>query len=439
MKPLTRIQWLICTVAAFGFAFDSYELLMLPLIVQPALIDLTGYAPGSADLNRWVGLMFFVPAVCAGIFGLMGGLLVDRFGRKRLLVWSILLYAFSACAAGYSTSASMLLALRSATFVGVSLEFVAAVAWLAELFPDPRQREKVIGTTQLFHALGGIMATGSYYLVVTYGPMLPVIQGTHEPWRYMLISGVIPALPLMLIRPFLPESPIWQEKKLAGTLKRPSLAELFQPALRRTTLITALMVAMTYGAASGALQQVPRIVPGLDTVRELSTTEQQQTATGFYATQEFGALAGRMLLAFLAIRIIQRRRLLRVFQVPGLIVVPLAFLFAAAGEIQLFMLCNFAMGAFTLGQASFWGNYLPRVYPTHLRGTGESFAHNVGGRMLGTTGAVLTTQLTNIMPGGTPTLQLAYACAVVGFSVYLIGLIASFFLPEPAAHGQLPE
>src|SRR5262245_60225383 len=88
---LTRTQWLICIVAALGFAFDAYELLMLPLIVQPALIDLTGFAAGSPDINRWVGLMFFVPAVCAGVFGLMGGLLVDRFGRKRLLVWSILL------------------------------------------------------------------------------------------------------------------------------------------------------------------------------------------------------------------------------------------------------------------------------------------------------------------------------------------------------------
>jgi hypothetical protein len=90
------------------------------------------------------------------------------------------------------------------------------------------------------------------------------------------------------------------------------------------------------------------LVPGLETVRELPRTEQQQTASGFYATQEFGSLTGRLLLAFLTIRIIQRRRLLRVFQVPGLVVVPVTFLFAAAGEIQLFMLCNFSIGVFTL-------------------------------------------------------------------------------------------
>ena len=58
---------------------------------------------------------------------------------------------------------------RCCTFVGVCVEFVAAVAWLAELFPNPKQREAVVGYTQAFGSLGGIMVTGAYYLVVTYG------------------------------------------------------------------------------------------------------------------------------------------------------------------------------------------------------------------------------------------------------------------------------
>ena len=92
----------------------------------------------------------------------------------------------------------------------------------------------------------------------------------------------------------------------------------------------------------------------------------------------------------------------------------------------------------TIAQFSFWGNYLPRVYPVHLRGTGESFAANVGGRMFGTSAALITTQLVPYMPGnGIPT-KLAYACAVVGTSVYVIGLIASSWLPEPKKE-DLPE
>src|ERR671925_737809 len=101
---LTPLQWLICIIAALGFAFDSYELLMLPLIVRPALADLLGVAPNSLEVNAWVGTMQYVPAVAGGIFGLLGGYLTDLFGRRRVLVWSILLYAFSAFFAGYSTS-----------------------------------------------------------------------------------------------------------------------------------------------------------------------------------------------------------------------------------------------------------------------------------------------------------------------------------------------
>src|SRR5918999_7847 len=210
---LTPVQWLICAIAALGFAFDIYEVLMAPLVVGPAVGELTGARPGSPDFNYWVGLFFWVPAIVGGAFGLLGGYLTDRYGRRRVLVWSILLYAFSAMAAGYSTSVEMLLVLRSTTYIGVFVEFVAAVAWIAELFDDPKQREAALGYTQAFSSVGGLMVTGAYYLAVTYGHLLPPIQGGHEAWRYTLISGVIPALPLILIRPFLPESPKWLEKK----------------------------------------------------------------------------------------------------------------------------------------------------------------------------------------------------------------------------------
>src|ERR671912_629429 len=123
---LTPVQWLICVIAALGFAFDIYEVLMAPLVVGPAIGELTGARPGTPDFNYWVGLFFWVPAIVGGAFGLLGGYLTDRFGRRRVLVWSILLYAFSAMAAGFSTSIEMLLILRSTTYIGVFVEFVPA-------------------------------------------------------------------------------------------------------------------------------------------------------------------------------------------------------------------------------------------------------------------------------------------------------------------------
>src|SRR5262249_43665 len=106
--------------------------------------------------------LFYIPALAGGIFGMVGGYLTDLFGRRRILVWSILLYAFSAAAAAYATSLPVLLFLRCTTFIGVSVEFVAAVAWLAELFPDAPQREKVLGYPQAFYSRGGMMGTGGY-------------------------------------------------------------------------------------------------------------------------------------------------------------------------------------------------------------------------------------------------------------------------------------
>ncbi len=434
---LTRTQWLICAVAAIGFAFDIYEILVLPLIVRPALMELGPLAPGTPEFNAWVGWLLWIPAVAGGIFGLLGGYLTDRFGRRKVLTWSILLYAFSAVGAGFSTSLPMLLFFRTTTFVGVCVEFVAAVAWLAELFPDPKRREAVLGYTQAFSSVGGLMVTFAYTFAVDLGPMLPLVRGGHEPWRYTLMSGIIPAIPLIVIRPFLPESPTWRRKKESGTLKRPSLAEIFQPRLRKTTIVTALMFACSYGAAFGAIQHLPRIVPGLPEVQNLPRPQIETAVGEVQRDQEIGGLLGRLALAFLAVRILSRRALLRVFQVPGLILVPLVFLYPAVNNLALLKWGAFFAGFFTVAQFSFWGNYLPRVYPTHLRGTGEGFAANIGGRMIGTFAAVVTTQLANVMPGATPPTKLTYAAALVAFLVYFGGFVLSFFLPEPPE--TLPE
>jgi MFS family permease len=154
-------QWVICGVAALGFAFDLYEAIVLPLVVRPALIGLGNLQPGSAGFNTWVGLLFYIPLACGGLFGFLGGYLTDLLGRRRVLVWSILLYAFSAWATAYATNMPELLIFRCATVVGICVEYVAGVAWIAELFSSPKQRELVLGYTQAAFGLGGLMATGA--------------------------------------------------------------------------------------------------------------------------------------------------------------------------------------------------------------------------------------------------------------------------------------
>src|SRR6266576_1932802 len=116
---LTPVEWLICAVACIGFAFDTYELLVLTLTVQPALSEFLIAKPGSAAFNHWIGMLFYVPAISGGIFGLLGGYFIDRLGRRRILLWSILLFCFSAFATAYSASALHLLIFRCTTLVGV--------------------------------------------------------------------------------------------------------------------------------------------------------------------------------------------------------------------------------------------------------------------------------------------------------------------------------
>jgi hypothetical protein len=98
----------------------------------------------------------------------------------------------------------------------------------------------------------------------------------------------------------------------------------------------------------------------------------------------------------------------------------------------------FFAGFFTVAQFSFWGNYLPRVYPTYLRGTGESFAANIGGRLFGTSFAWVTATLAVTPDRAFAPTKLAYVAAAVGFGVYVVGFVSSFFLPEPKGDA-LPE
>jgi MFS family permease len=471
-------------MAAIGFAFDIYELLMLPLIIKPAISALSEptvaalveggmsqadakalWVPGGTSYTGWARTLFFMPALVGGVFGLLGGYLTDLLGRRRVLTGSILLYAFSAMAAGFCTDLYQLLFCRCLVFIGVCVEFVAAVAWLAELFDDPKQREKVLGYTQAFSSVGGLLVGAANILAAWLAKeqILPAIYGNHEAWRYTLISGVIPALPLIFIRPFLPESPKWQQKKNAGQLKRPSIAELFSPGLVKTTVVTTLMFAASYGIAFGAIQQLPQILSGHLAIVKTADEEAANQAKAISAKsgkpvpppqlkgitanikdtevasvtlwQEIGGLVGRFALAILAVAIVSRRGLLRLFQIPALIFIPLLFYWistAIKAEDSLLMikLGVFVAGFFTVAQFSFWGNYIPRVFPLHLRGTGESFAANIGGRVIGTAAAWLTLTFSAATPPDPG--KIAIVGAIVAGSYALVGFLLSFFMTEPS-------
>ena len=153
--------------------------------------------------------------------------------------------------------------------------------------------------------------------------------------------------------------------------------------------------------------------------------------------QEVGGLVGRVLLAFAALYIASRRALLRLFLVPSLIFIPGLFWwmsnnFATLEVLGLVKWAVFAAGLLLVAQFSFWGNYIPRVFPLHLRGTGESFAANIGGRVLGTSMAWIFFTYSASTPPNPG--KMAATAAAIALVMGLIGFALTFLLPEP-----LPE
>ncbi len=485
---LTNTHWLIIIIASIGFLFDTYELLMTPLVAAPAISELLKLPMNNPIVTSWVGSLLWISALCGGVFGLLGGWLVDRFGRKTMMAASIFMYSFSPFAAAYSTSIEMFVFFRSTTFIGVCVEFVAAITWLAEVFEDKKQKEKWMGITQAFASLGGVFVTMISVWITKHGADLPHIGlpaglGSNDPssWRYLLMTGILPAIPIALLLPFVPESLVWKNKKATGTLKRPSFGALFAPELRRVTLVTAALSACAYGIAFGALQvTVARVTPGLPELREqakslaplrkagedlnkqlnaLPATDParkdlvakikenfgqqkplndkvKEMANTVQFHQEMGGLLGRVLLALLLIWGISRVALLKVFQVPALIVLPVTYFYFFHQGGTAFMWAYGLCGLLTVAQFSYFGEYLPKVFPLHLRGTGGSFATNVGGRMIGTSMAFVTTNLVAPMLAGTGPLlpmHVAKAAGIVATVIVILSFLIGLLLPEPKA------
>ena len=96
------VKWTICVVASLGFLFDIYVVLVGPLILQPALIELGNLKPGTPDYRDWAGNLFWIPPLVGGFCGLWGGYLADRFGRRRILTYSRA--AWNGCSAAVDQS-----------------------------------------------------------------------------------------------------------------------------------------------------------------------------------------------------------------------------------------------------------------------------------------------------------------------------------------------
>ena len=174
-----------------------------------------------------------------------------------------------------------------------------------------------------------------------------------------------------------------------------------------------------------------------DVVRGGAATATHDIDKSFFCPffQEMGGLSGRIALALLIIVGLSRKDILRLLQAPLVMILPLAYFYFYPKGGENFFWAYAACGFLTVAQFSYVGEYLPRVFPLHLRGTGGSFATNVGGRMIGTSAALLTTTVVAPMIAGGATLvrpvHVAQAAGYVGLSVAVIAFALGWFLPEP--------
>ena len=270
---------------------------------------------------------------------------------------------------------------------------------------------------------------------------------------------------------------MWKQKKRTGTLKRPSFAELFSPRdcaddRGDDDLVGVRLRGRVRGDSDDAAANRPRPArhrssdPPKPVARggrrnsrktEPGTPERGEAAKQLAAAkkaagpetlkaaadalkerrgniqrwQELGGLTGRILLAgaadlraqphsAAAVRGSRRGAAPRDVLLSG----PFANTWCSPSAI-------FFCGLLTVAQFSFLSEFLPRVFPMHLRGTGGSFATNFGGRMIGTMAATLNTEVVSKLFPGSPPMQVAAAAAVIGGTAYLIALVASFVLPAP--------
>ena len=309
---------------------------MLPLIVRPALVELLHVPPNeSRRSTTGSASLFYVPAVAGGIFGLLGGYLTDllrpparaglehpalrRLGVRRRLLDD----RCTSCSSGAAARSSACASSSSPRSRGSS-----------ELFPNPKQREAVVGYTQAFGSIGGVMVTGAYYLVVTYGRS--PAGGPRRPRGVALHADVGRHPGDSAHRdPSVPAG-------VAGLAREEGGGHAQASELRRAVPPRVPPDDDRHDDHDGVRLRAPRSArfsrcrASCRACRKCGRCRApaiEQTVSAVQSFQEFGGLAGRIVLAFLAVRIVSRRKLLHLFQIPGLILLPIVFLFAATSSL----------------------------------------------------------------------------------------------------------
>ncbi len=430
-KELNRYQWFVLLVSSLGWLFDTMDQQLFNLARRPAIAELLHMAPGDpnraaaiAEYSGYATMIFMIGWASGGlVFGILG----DRIGRVKTMIFTILLYSLFTGLSVLSTGIWDFSAYRFLTGLGVGGQFAVGVALVAETMPD-RARPFALGSLQALSAVGNMLAA---LIGITLGRLEE--SGTvASAWRWMFVVGALPAFLCLAIFRRLKEPEQWQRaKKLKTNLG--SMSELFtDPRWRRNAIVGLLL------AFSGVVGLWGIGFFSFDLLRSVldktSLSAGQKTFwTGMTSLlQNAGAFFG--IYAFTHITHYTGRR--RAF----------AFAFVAAMGATAFTfwnLKNFSdifwmipiMGFCQLSLFGGYAIYLPELFPTRMRSTGTSFCYNVG-RFVAALGPLTLGLLTSRVFSGQAE-PMRYAGVTMSL-VFLIGLATLPFAPETKGK-PLPE
>jgi MFS family permease len=399
--------------ANLGWFFDGFETYSLILTVAFVLKDLLP-AGSRHDIPLYAGATIAITLFGWAIGGLIGGVIADYAGRRRMLLWSIALYAVCTGLTALSWSWLSFAIFRFITGLALGSEWGTGTSLVAETWSD-RTRAKAAGIMQSGLGIGFFIASLAWHFLS--------VTGT-DAWRWMFVLGVLPALVAVFLWRRVPESGEWVAAQQRDGRRRRSISVrdltllevLRDPRLRKVTLIASVMSLVTTVAWWGISTWVPDYVSQVAGQQGRSAAAWSSDAGMIYNA---GAIVGYIGLGFIADRI-GRRWTTCVYFALSLALTPLLFL--GPKNMALLVPIIVLNGMFTLGQYTWMPVWLPELYPTHLRATGVSFVFNAA-RFIACLGPLAAGAIITHL-GGYGTAATAFGC------VYLVGIACCFFLPE---------
>jgi len=351
-EPRWRALW----AAMLGYMLDAMDVLLYVFALQE-LRTVFGLS------NAQAGLVSSATLVFSAAGGLLSGMLADRIGRRRALIYTILVYSIASGGTALSTGLLSLLFWRAIVGLGLGGEWAAGAVLVAESWPADK-RARAIGFMQSGWAVGYMLAA-----VVT-AVVLP-----RWGWRALFLTGLLPALLTIAIRRSVVEPEVWA--KQAGS-PRASVMNLFRPPLRRRTWLATALATSVLFAYWGLFTWLPGFLAapveaggaGMSIVR----------TSAWIFTMQIGAFAGYLSFGWAADRL-GRRPAFLAYVLGAAVVTPLyGSLPRLAGEnaASALLILGPFVGFFGSGYFSLFGALLAELYPTPLRGAGQGFAYNFG-------------------------------------------------------------